>query len=79
MNVTQKKIVLSASVIVVAMLFFPPFKLEPVFALSGFSKGYEFIGDAPVGAHINWALLLVQWSGVIFLAGILYFLCKEEW
>lgn len=71
MNRLQRAIVAIAATIATAMLFFPPFQYGRGFGLSHSMAGYGFIGAQQFGSII-WALLLIQWAAVAFLATVFY-------
>lgn len=77
MNRLQKDIVAVAATVATAMLFFPPFQYGSSFGLSEGSAGYGFIGARQLGS-ISWALLLVQWAAVAFLAGVFYRISSSQ-
>jgi hypothetical protein len=61
----------------VAMLAFPPKHYDHHFTLNSAVSGYGFIGSS-FGGQIHWALLLVQWAAVIFLASVIIFVSNDE-
>lgn len=77
MNRLQKVIVAVAATVVTAMLLFPPYQYGSGFGLSEGAAGYGFIGAQQFGS-ISWALLLVQWAAVAFLASVFYQLSSSQ-
>jgi hypothetical protein len=78
MNSVRRRIVVIAAVVLVAMLFFPPYHATSKFTLNALSDGYGFIGTQRFSGYINWALLILQWCAVIFLAAIFYAVSADK-
>lgn len=77
LNLIQKRTIVLSAIIMVVMLAFPPKHFNHHFTLNSATSGYGFIG-APLGGQIHWALLLVQWGAVIFLASAILFVSRDD-
>jgi curved DNA-binding protein CbpA len=85
MNEIQKKIVIGAIGVIVAMLFYPPFSFH---GPNGFVRniGYGFLFDPPsyyggtywVPGTVDIPMLLVQWFAVAVVAAALWWLTKDK-
>lgn len=85
MNESQKKIVIGAVIVIVAMLLYPPFLFR---GASGATRnlGYGFLFDPPQYATfssaspgvVDIAMLLVQWFAVAIVAAALWWLAKDK-
>lgn len=86
MNSKQKKIFLSAIIVIVSMGLFPPWTQSMQFSGQDLSKhlGYSFIFTPPKSiisgfdGKINVITLLVQWAVVALLGGGLIYYFKRE-
>lgn len=82
MNHKQRRILITASVMLVVMLAFPPFHFASQSA--DINMGYGFILDPPKfgrferPATVNVALLFMQWLVVSAVAGIAFMLAKSS-
>lgn len=80
MNKTQKMIVKCAVAALAAMLVYPPFQIE--FRGIIHNLGYALIFEPPRWGNytgtVNLGLLLLQWLGVIIVAGMLWWLAKDK-
>lgn len=80
-NRIQKAIILSISLAITLMLFFPPYQL---IASNGavYNMGYDWIITPPkkenITASVNTEMLLIQWVWVIIVGGIMLFITKTS-
>lgn len=80
-NRSQKTIMLSISLVITLMLFFPPYQL---IASNGvvYNMGYNWLITPPkkenITATVNIGMLLTQWIGVLIVGGILLFIAKTS-
>ena len=84
MNEKQKKIVIGAICVIVAMLLYPPFLFHGPNAITR-NLGYSFLFDPPrivypdgVQGTVDIAMLLVQWLAVAVVAAVLWWLSKDK-
>jgi hypothetical protein len=82
MNEGQKKVVMISAVIIVLMLIFPPFHYINQIGVE-INMGFSFLFNPPsrssyVTGSINMAQLFLQWVGVGFVGGLIYFLQKDK-
>jgi len=85
MDSLQRCILIIAAIVIIIMAIFPPWQ-QSVLSHGAFNLGYHFVliqpelsrgsGDS-IASFINSKQLLVQWVGVIFVAGLLYFAAKK--
>lgn len=80
MNTKQRRILVAAAIVIVAMLLYPPFNLvgrfDPAYAHARFVYGWLF--EPPYDAHVNVELLLTQWLAVGIVAGIAWVLSRDN-
>lgn len=84
MNQRQRWILFGAAAVIISMLLFPPFHSQQQNGIV-MNMGYAFIFDAPRHPYSNQyhstidvGTLLAQWSGVVLVAGILWFACRDK-
>ena len=79
MNETQKKVLISVGVVVLAMLIYPPYRIHGFGANSNavIQSGYAFIFALPDRATVDVTTLLVQWVGVLVVGAIAILLLKD--
>jgi hypothetical protein len=70
MNQLQRRIVSVGTILIAGMLLFPPVK-----QINGI-VGFEFLLDRSLGSSIEIPQLLVQWLGVILVAGAVWVLAR---
>lgn len=66
----MKNIVVPKGIIKVSVFFILLSYLFPPFHVAHIGKGYSFIFDPPDSARIDFGVLLVQWIGILILAGL---------
>ncbi len=84
MDSSQRCILIIAAIVIIIMAIFPPW--QSVHSDATFNLGFHYVlirpelsrgsGDS-IASFINSKQLLVQWVGVIFVAGLLYFAAKK--
>ncbi|MBI4190757.1 MAG: hypothetical protein HY525_09490 [Betaproteobacteria bacterium] len=78
MNENQKKVVIGAVIVIVAMLLYPPFLIRGAGGATR-NLGYSFLFDIPNGnGSVDIAMLLVQWFAVAIVAAALWWLTKDK-
>jgi len=91
MNKKQKIILLSAAVAIAIMILYPPYVVKNIGHMI-IKTGYGFIFDLPpyvaissvtndvvvIPAMVNVSTLFIQISGVLVVAGLLYFSQKKS-
>ncbi len=79
MNRKQRCALIASAVIIALMLLFPPFHWPRGLGGPVDNRGYGFLFDVPDGGPtVNIGTLLVQWLGVILVAGILWFAFQDK-
>ena len=73
MNSRQRKALVSAAVVILLMLIYPPFDSE----YKGLGGTYAFILDPPERYTIDASALLIQWLGVLLIAAIAFLTLKD--
>ncbi|MDP2822725.1 MAG: hypothetical protein Q8O52_08610 [Sulfuritalea sp.] len=90
MNSKQRRIlVVTATIIAITLLFPPYYFFLGIDVPRETNLGYSFVfsppvlsvsrgaSDPAVVANVHWALLLIQWVGVILIAGLLWLAAKD--
>ena len=79
-NGLQKKALVSVAVIVLAMLLYPPFRVQGYGTNSSIilETGYAWIFSLPERATVDVVTLLIQWIGVLIVGGIAIALLKDK-
>ncbi len=79
MNIKQKGVLVAVIVVVIAMLFYPPY--HELWSSGGYiNVGYSWIFKPPKNfeyASVNVPMLLAQWVGVLIVGGIGFFIVKD--
>lgn len=80
MNETQRKVLIGAGAIVLAMLIYPPYRIYGYGLNSNAveQSGYAFLFALPDRATVDVTTLLVQWVGVLIVSAIAFFLLKDK-
>lgn len=82
MNKKQQKILFVSAITIVLMLFFPPFHYQfPNGAV--LNLGYGFLLSPPrlvdgAPGTVNAVMLVVQWMGVLLVAGLLCYATSDN-
>lgn len=82
LTVAQKYILICTMAVILLMGLFPPFYFKLPNGLT-FNLGYGFIGFPPLALEkfsglVNYRQLMVQWIGIVLIAGIGCFICKQK-
>lgn len=82
MNKNQRIVLFAAAAIILAMLIYPPWAVSRDFRAGRHSVGYRWITTPPryedAFVRVEVELLVVQWAGVLLLAGLAFFALKDD-
>ncbi len=84
LNMKQRYVLIGAMILIIAMLLYPPYRLEYRDFVS--IRGYAWIFDLPevngdtmrLSAAVDVGLLIAQWIGVVLVGTIGLLLFKEK-
>jgi hypothetical protein len=79
MNAKQRRILISAAAVVVAMLIYPPFNVAGRVGGESFrGLHYGWIFDSPGGGYVDVGLLFAQWVAVGLVGAIAFVLSANK-
>lgn len=79
MNRPQRSVMALASLVLAAMLVFPPFhQASPLSGKVTRNYGYHFIGDAPRRSSVNGLALLIQIMALGVATVGIFYACRDE-